>query len=165
MKPLLIGMNNPHSTDPDFDLFPRPAGVAGHRLWCMMAEAADGYFPTWEYVKAFDRVNLVRGEWSRPAATLKAGTMLANGVGLNRPVVLLGNEVVLAFKRGGMNLEDVALFKWVGPSKAFPWRVAHIPHPSGRSHTWNDPVVRQRAAVFLKDLVKQARASVTGDPT
>lgn len=55
-------------------------------------------------------------------------------------VVLLGRRVARAF-----GLQDQRLFDFVD-------HVAVMPHPSGRSHWWNDPGNERRARAFMRSL-------------
>lgn len=144
-KPILLGMNNPLSDDPDFDLFPYPEGSAGYRLWKLLPEGT----PRIRYLEAFERRNLLRArEWSQPAARAAAALLRPQLVG--RCVVLLGTEV-----RAAMGLEPMAplgtrlecaedgrvQYKWVA-----------MPHPSGRNLWYNNPSNRDAARQLLAKL-------------
>lgn len=154
---VLIGMNNPISVDPEYALFPRPAGCSGHRLWSMMNDAVDDTLSAAEYVRIFHRVNLVRGEWNRRAAASKASGLLRTDEFHKRRVVLLGNEVLLSFSTVGVDLRKYPQFEFYKLTGKDCGKWAHIPHPSGWSHTWNRQEIRDQARTFFKELVKLAR--------
>lgn len=155
-KPLLLGMNNPLSDDPHYDLYPYPDGSAGHRLWQLMPEG----MTRGEYLRAFDRRNLLRArEWSAPAARRAAAALLPELHG--RVVVVLGTEVraalglpkVLPLTRQEARLplgaagDRVVRFEWVA-----------LPHPSGRNYWYNDDANREAARALLSELVAHGAA-------
>lgn len=159
MRVLLIGMNNPHSTKPEHALYPHPPGVAGWNLWRKIAESVGGedVLGRKRYTELFDRRNLVRGDWHRATAATNAAIMFRKERIDERRVVLCGADVSGAFRRAGAAIpEDRELFEWFrpGPSPLGKWAI--IPHPSGRSHAWNDVAIRDEARKFFKALVKLA---------
>lgn len=160
-KAILIGMNNPHSTAAEHALYPAPVGVAGWRLWTMMDQAAG--LPRSEYVRIFDRRNLVRGDWRRDLAATNAAVMFRKQRIDECRVVLCGAQVVEAFRKAGAKVDEQPHFTWFrpGPSPLGKWAI--IPHPSGRSHTWNDKAVRDAAKIFFAELVELARKAAKED--
>jgi hypothetical protein len=57
-RPVLVGMNNPVSSDPAHALFPHPPGCTGYRLWEMLKTRIP-HVTRREYLDAFDRRNVV----------------------------------------------------------------------------------------------------------
>ncbi len=153
MKIVLVGMNNPYNLDPKYALYPHPPQSAGGRLFKMMREVSDGLTMS-EYAHIFDRINLVRGDWSRPHAATEAAVLVRKQGYRDRRVVMLGEEVRAAFGRAGAEFPHPQ-FQWAEMSRKGKW--AHIPHPSGRSRAWNSEQVRAEADRFFADLVKAAR--------
>lgn len=142
MRPILLGMADPHSRDPAHALFPDPPGCAGWRLWKMMDSAA-GVTPEY-YATNFDRRNLCLTEWDRGLAVVAAAE-LRGAVRPGDRVVLLGLEVWKSFllgppKRPREKLVDVA--EWY-----------YLPHPSGRNLYYNDAMERWWTGKFLANLV------------
>lgn len=149
-KPLLLGMNNPLSTDPEFDLYPYPEGSAGWRLWKLLPEGTTRL----HYLEAFDRHNLVRAQtWSPAAARAEAARLLPALDG--RVVVVLGTEV-----RAALDLPKVepltfttTMFPAIGRRRrvAFDWLA--LPHPSGRNHWYNVEANRGAAREVLTSVM------------
>ena len=139
-RPILLGMNNPVSSNPDHALYPHPPNCAGWRLWKMSGLSEDEYF------EKFERRNLLNGRaWSPQLAAVEAEKYRA-GMDKDRRIVLLG--------------EDVCRLMWHS-SPAFVWRRglvggwwAKFPHPSGRNLMWNDPMYRKCAELFLQELAQ-----------
>lgn len=144
MRTVLIGMNNPVSSDPEHSLYPAPPGCAGHRLAKMLCDVS--MIGRGAYIKGFDRRNLLVGQWV-PAAAREAAVRfeVENAVYPQiGTVVLLGNEVrdafrhaprlVHGYRRGGMTYRQV-------------------PHPSGRNPWYNDPDHRLVVGLMLEELL------------
>jgi hypothetical protein len=93
VKPILIGMNNPLSMDSKYALYPLPKGSAGGHLWQMLWEEAR--VTPRQYINAFERMNLLVGEWNAGRALVSALDLLPR-LG-NRSIVLLGDQVRRAF--------------------------------------------------------------------
>lgn len=143
MKPLLLGMNNPLSDEPQFDLFPYPEGSAGWRLWKMLP----GDVRRAQYLRMFDRRNLLRArEWSPVEARAAAEELLPELK--KRPVVVvLGSEVraALGFRPAEPLSRHVERgVRWIA-----------FPHPSGRNRWFNDEANRRRAGEVLASLVER----------
>jgi len=143
MRPLLLGMNNSLSDDPEFDLFPYPEGSAGWRLWKLLPEGT----PRRAYLESFERLNLLRArEWDMRAARAAASTVRPMLAG--RRVVLLGTEV-----RAALGFPITPPMIWHNCDD-FDW--AALPHPSGRNLWYNSSANRAAASAFLRDLMGAA---------
>ena len=146
MKPLLLGMNNPLSDDPEFDLYPYPEGSAGWRLWKMLPEGTTRR----QYLDMFDRRNLLRArEWDQRAARAAAQELLPELGG--RAVIVLGTQVRAAL--GLPKAEPLAWRMVSGPPVdgrvSFLFSYAALPHPSGRNMWYNAPTNREAVGKFL----------------
>lgn len=154
MRPLLIGQAPGPNTDPALPLFPIPKTSAGGRLQELTG------LSLLEYVKTFDRVNLLPyfpGKWKRddkfPMSPAKLAAAAVRPHLVGRTVILVGRNVANAFgleipfhhwhhmvcKRGE------CLKKCDGLC-----RVAIIPHTSGRCHWYNDEVNQAEAKAFWR---------------
>jgi len=134
IKPLLLGMNNPLSDDPHFDLYPYPRGCAGYRLWQMLPEGTTRS----QYLDAFERRNLLRArEWSSRMAREAADGILPQLVG--RLVVVLGRDVRSALGLSPAEPLSINEEHVIGGGPGFDLRWLAFPHPSGRNRWFNDP--------------------------
>lgn len=155
MKPVLLAMNNPHRTEAKYALFPSPAGSAGGRLCGMLRAVRPDLFRA-DYLRAFDRRNLVQGPWSARKAALQATHWreMWEGVSSRRgftpgllevlvlgegPRVALGlpKQLLHPIERGGVVYRQ-------------------LPHPSGRCLWYNHPTHRLLAGLLLEELYEQA---------
>jgi hypothetical protein len=93
-----------------------------------------------QYLAAFDRRNLVEGEWSVRAARKAADAM---EIVPGSDIVLLGHAVRTAFR-----LPERLIHPYV--DRDATWR--QIPHPSGLSRFYNSPTQRRLVALLLRDL-------------
>ena len=125
-RPIIVGMNNPHSDDPRADLMPHPAGSAGHRLWRMLCDER----PTTraEYCRRFRRINLLRSRrWNLAEARLNLKVVMS-AIPEGSEVILLGKDVQRVFR---VRTEPMAKTKSRGV-------LFHsVPHPSGRNLFYN----------------------------
>ncbi len=141
MRPLLVGESNPYSVDQRNALLPWPAQAAGNRLR-MILELTDR-----EYLRAFDRANLVLGHrWSLRAARDGAAYLLRQ-----RPIgtfVLLGRRVAQAF---GYRDEPFSVLQSQAPGTDHVFYL--LPHPSGRCREWNRPGAAERARRLLANFL------------
>jgi len=149
---LLVGLDNPQSSDPRYALFPHPSGCAGHRLMKMMQEV-DKDFTRREYV-AIPKTNLFpAGRKPRtpgPQVVGIAGTLLQMQLeGTKKIVVLLGNEVRDAVFNPKKAQPKAMVLSELGGTH-FAW----IPHPSGRNPYYNDTRRRRKVARFLHEARK-----------
>lgn len=126
MRPLLVGMLNSRTDDPDFALWPEPRGCSGGRLCAVFGMTRD------EYLATFERTNLCISQWSDAVARARAAEIMRERVN-DSPIVMLGALVAGAF--------------------GFPYRpfsspdrgLVILPHPSGMCRIWNDKASAQRA--------------------
>lgn len=147
-RPLIVGMNDPYSSDPSRALWPDPPGCSGHRLWRLVNEYCGMALD--EYVAAFDRRNLCRGrQWTAIEARAEGARLAAEAEGC---VVMLGREV-----RHAIGMHDAAApCSWTATYrdgagvKATWW---YLPHPSGRCHWYNYAANRRAAGALLSRLV------------
>jgi hypothetical protein len=93
MKPLLIGLHNPHSSKPSHALLPWPAGCAGHKLLELM-QYVEPTFTTDDYLEAFERTNLWGGQ-ELPEGPGKRALLDRDGRRLFRYAVKEPRHVVL----------------------------------------------------------------------
>jgi hypothetical protein len=141
-RPILVGMNNPLSIAPGYELFPAPRGSAGHRLWSML-HARTGAFRQ-QYLDAFERKNLVRGlEYNKQEARLRAGALAHELRDSGRTVVLLGQDVRRAFGHPEHLLHPQEI-------DGCTWR--QVPHPSGKSHWYEELENRKLVELLLEEL-------------
>lgn len=124
----------------------------------------------YEFMARFVRVNIFGlGEpFSAPVGRQRAADILDNAAD-GASFVLLGVEASLAF---GLMPDRTPEMRWLDldcgyavrlrhgrhrmtitvPLLEKPWRVARMPHPSGRCRWWNDPDNRRRAEEFMRAL-------------
>ena len=144
----MIGMANPQGREP---LWPDPPGCAGHRLWQMAAVRSGVSMEEWLAIT--DRRNLCPGQdWDPEVARATAREWRPEL--MSKTTVMLGADVALAF---GLTTRPFqwAVPKGTPPQPAPPW--IQIPHPSGRTRTWNDPFYRSLGEILLADLVEECR--------
>ena len=142
-RPVLIGMNNPVSSDPKHALYPYPPGCTGHRLLEMLQDRVPSA-TRGQYLDRFDRRNLVPHKtFSATIAAKHAAEIEQEFWGSGRTVVLLGLDVVKAFRHPRSLIHP----QLIGGTT---WR--QIPHPSGRNLWYNDASNRQLVAMLLEDL-------------
>jgi len=147
-RPVLVGMNNPLSSEPAHALFPHPAGCTGHRLYEMLKSRVP-HVTRREYLDVFDRRNVVSAmSYDREEARLGASRLYLEFFGSGRTVVLLGAETVAAFGLPRLLLHPQE-------NGGCTWR--QIPHPSGRNLWFNDEKNRTLVAMLLEDLYNAAR--------
>lgn len=150
-RPLLVGMNNPISLLPEHALYPAPDGCAGARLWRLLeSETGAGMR---DYLRAFERVNLVTGPWDAGVARCAADDLQDSGRLRGRRVVLLGREVARAFAFGSLKYPVPWLNPLVGEGTIF----YPLPHPSGRNTWYNSEDNRRAAAQLLAYLYRESR--------
>lgn len=142
-RPVLIGMNNPVSSDPKHALFPAPEGCTGHRLYEMLR----GRLPDVtrkSYLDRFDRRNVVAGKvWNAASAREGAAALEREFWGSGRTIVLLGLDTVKAFGHPRSLIHPAII-------GGATWR--QIPHPSGRNLWYNDATNLALVACLLEDL-------------
>lgn len=126
-KPLLLGLDNPHSTNPRAALLPRPSGSAGERLFRLSGMGWS------DYRRAFDRANVC----DISPSDLEGRTTLVLGKEAWRK---LGLPTVESFSRV-FGISYGTLF-------------IQIPHPSGRNHWYNSAKNRNRVSRLLRRLAR-----------
>ncbi len=146
MRPVILGMNNPHSTDPRHALAPYPKGVAGYRLWKMLNGIRPEISRT-EYMRVFDRRNLLNEKFWDPVRsrrnsedlwqTLEGHTVLVLGQAV-RNVLWLSKEPPLLWR-------DHRGVRWCS-----------VPHPSGLNRWYNDPENVTAVGMRLEELYEQS---------
>jgi len=143
VKTLLVGLDNPNSTDPSHALSPLPSTGTGGRLLELIREHEPEYGPR-DYLSDFFRTNLY------PTRRAHVGKGMADAdrdqIAFLRhyveqidvpDVVLLGNRVVAAFN--SLYDEDLNWLKCrVIADGNGPRRFWALPHPSGRNRWYND---------------------------
>ncbi len=147
MRPLLLGMNNPLSDDPKYDLYPYPEGSTGWRLWKMLPDGTSRV----RYLAAFERLNLLRARaWSAAAAHAAGQEVLPRLAG--RLVIVLGSEVRAAL--GLPRAEPLVRQKTaIAGSRFFTLEWIPMPHPSGRNCWFNEPANYEGARRVLAELM------------
>lgn len=152
MRPILVGLNNPHSDDSDKALGLHPVEGSGSRLWLMIKEVANAAgrdFSEADYVDTFDRVNLVGAKKFSVelARQSKSSTMVSLK---GRDAVFCGSRVprLLGLPYTGFHLQMMS-------APGFVYFV--IPHPSGLNREYNDSNMRQRVGKLLFDLHRDYR--------
>ena len=159
-RPLLVGLHNPLSPEPEFALYPRPVGCTGWRLFQMLGPALTER----DYLRAFDRVDLLehheqvngKGYTSR----LRRGRIrLIEHVieGQYTTVVLLGTDVWRAVL--GVPKMRPPWLCWktvpiVGIRRPMLVRYLTLPHPSGRNRWYQDRVNEAAAMRALRQLAE-----------
>lgn len=171
-RPVLVGMNNPLSADPEYALAPFPTNCTGWRLWKMMSDAAeaDGLpaVRRQQYMDDFRRVNVLNGRaWNAAEARVGAAALAPSLA--DRIVIVVGVATLKALRlprptewcqwiesspqdRGGL------LFGGGDVDPTF--RYTLIPHASGLCHEYNDPAMRLRVGRLLLDVATEATTDV-----
>ena len=152
MKVLLVGLDNPQSSDPRHALFPRPAGCTGDRLLGII-QSVDAEFSMSEY-HAVPKTNLFPvgacPKKFKAVYLVEAGQHLrAQLRGRGAKIVLLGNDVRAAVFQTATAPEKPGEFV-----KFFGAEYAWIPHPSGRNHYYNDPKHVKKIGKFLLETLR-----------
>lgn len=144
---LLLGEDNPVSSSPVHQLYPRPAGCAGHRLFSLILglKNEDDYMAIW-------RTNLCSPSWDAGAARRRAWTLMGPEVPWHA-IIMLGRKVATVFDvttaRGHYDtLEPFTSGEIDTGGRMF--RLISLPHPSGRCREWNDPRSALRARSLLR---------------
>lgn len=149
-RPVIIGMNNPHSSDPRFALAPHPARVAGWNLWRMLQDVAGTSRA--EYMRTFDRRNLLSERAWDPVAARRQSENLWESLE-DHTVLVLGQSV-----RRVLWLQDAPPLLW-RTDRGVRWCL--VPHPSGLNRWYNDPLHRLAVGYRLEALLERYRAQAT----
>lgn len=151
-RPIIIGLFNPHSADPLHALAPTPQGSSGYRLWSMVNEVDPAVGKLYRHV--FDRRNLLTfdADVRKPVRHWLEAKRMIETFQEGDTVVTLGNEVCRAFSE---NLSSPIHRTPIHPQviDGVTWRM--LPHPSGRTLAYNDPVFRRLAGMLLVDLSRE----------
>lgn len=138
MRPILLGMNNPLSSNPDDALVYWPEGCTGHRVLGLL-QRADPAVSGDDYLEMFDRRNLVAGRaWSDAAAREAARQFDTRG---SRSVVVLGAKTWAAF--------GAPATPWLSSCSDGQVEWWRVPHPSGLNRWYDVPGNARSAADLL----------------
>lgn len=146
MSILLVGLDNPLSSDPRYALHPIPSTSTGGRIIAMINDV--GKITTGEY-HSIPKVNLfpvgpmpkIKG---KAYATANASSMVASMNGSGRRVILLGNQVRDAFAFAATISDKPMIFEDTGGTN-YAW----IPHPSGRNLYYSNIRAKRKVGRFL----------------
>lgn len=156
MKPILLGMNNPHSVDPANALSTEPVNASGYRLWQMISITGMMKEPPIvvnkeNYESGFDRYNLFNELSFDPTKMTPEHRSKVLARLNDRVVVMCGTSVprVLGMRYyGGFDLRPHSSPDFLEPGiTSFVYYV--IPHPSGLCREYNDPEMRSRVGKLL----------------
>lgn len=146
-RAVLVGLNNPHSTDPRAALVPWPAGCTGHRLYELIKSRIPD-FTRGHYLKGFVRRDLVYGPLcSEETAKEGADVLVKEFWGSGRTLVLLGEDVRKALCHPRVPIHPQVIGGCV---------FRQIPHPSGRNTWYNDPENYAMVAMLLEELYRMS---------
>lgn len=142
-RPILLGMNNPLSSEPRYALFPHPTGCTGWRILELIRTRVPSATGA-QYISRFDRRNLLSARsWSAREARDAAAKFLERESELrDRTVVVFGNEVrrLLGLERSGRPIVRNGV------------TYVQLPHPSGRCRWYNESRNASAASRILADL-------------
>lgn len=146
-RTIILGMNNPYSTDQKYALFPSPEKSAGYRLYAMLRDRAEEEGLTItrkDYIDAFDRRNLLpSSRWNySQGRTAGMEFMDAN---YRRNIIALGRDVERCL---GIRRAERGVWK-MHYHLPHPTCVCVVPHPSGLCQDYNDPEVRRAVGDVL----------------
>lgn len=147
-KVLLVGEDNPQSSEPEHALYNYPPACAGWRLQRIFGLEDETYL-------ALDRINLCCPRWSGPESLRRAQACVVNG----RPwsvIVMLGAKVRGAFARAlGEHRQAIEEWSVTEVCDHGVTKLLALPHPSGRCQAWNDPRAAVRARTILRELAPE----------
>lgn len=159
MKPIVVGLSNPHSDDPEWALWPQPEGSSGHRLLEIVREELPE-LTRHRYASALTRRNLLlHGEPEHRETLAHARGRLLGDLahdGLleeGSRVVLLGAVVrdAVARRRGWLRWWPVTVDELGGAEV----RMIAVPHPSGLNRYYDRAEHRRRVAEVLAGLITE----------
>lgn len=157
---LLVGEDNPQSSNPSDALYPYPVHCAGWNFAENIANVGTGHqLATW-------RTNLCAGRWAAKEARARARALVVTEGVPWRVIVMLGRKVADAFRYANPTTSIPTIEKFepftvtriihrVNPSPAptkadLDWiALVSLPHPSGRCRDWNNPANVHRARALL----------------
>lgn len=142
---LLLGEDNPISSEPEHALYPLPRGCSGNLLQERILGCSRAvYLAMW-------RTNLCVGGWKVTAARARARELLLTAGVPWRTVVLLGKKVSAAAE---YVLRDAGFPTSLDPlttCQRLGMTLVSVPHPSGLNRTWNIPGMRESARKLVRD--------------
>lgn len=154
-RPVLVGMNNPLSSDPKYALYPHPVNCTGWRIWKMMYESSLGTVSKSDYIGAFERRNILSQKtWSAREAGV-AGRALMDELS-GRTIVFFGVQTLRAVGLPRPSWGEWRSYCWLPDALTI---YTLMPHPSGRCHEYNDPAMRERLGLMLRNLMVLGRPS------
>lgn len=142
---LLVGEDNPLSSEPEHALYCYPPNCSGHRLQSKIF----GISPT-DYL-AMWRTNLCVGGWSVKKARERASEILWADAPWD-VVVLLGKKVCDAAV-STYETKEYDMFTSVQLTSGRRW--VFLPHPSGMNRIWNQAGVVERGRGLMQDVVPE----------
>lgn len=146
-RPVLVGMNNPLSSDPRYALAAFPQGVTGHRIYQMLHERTGCTRAA--YMRAFDRRNaLTARRWDVNEARRESGDLMSRLAG--RRVCVLGRDTLNALYLRG----TVRPLEWQEHDQGAQW--CYMPHPSGLNLWYNDEVNKIAVGMRLEQLYEES---------
>lgn len=153
---LLVGLDNPQSSDPRYALYPYPSGCAGWRLWASVIQIHDPMFTERAYMR-IPKTNLFPvGSAVRcgKRAVEQAGELLRLQLrGQSKHVVLLGTVVRDAVMGRNTGECEHPMASFVRLKQGDNTQYAWIPHPSGRNHFYNSRENQKRIGKFIRELL------------
>lgn len=165
MKPLLVGLNNPHSPLPSMALVPYPPGCTGARLLDMI-RLADPAFDDDLYLTAFDRTNVWKGR-ELPTGRGSMNLLLREGRRIHRCIVTHHRTAVILGAKAWAAVMNRTPPQWFECADVLGARIHYLPHPSGLNLIYNDDSAQRRAGALLLSLIGPrsitARSSALGE--
>jgi hypothetical protein len=138
---LLLGEDNPLSSQPEFALYCYPIGCSGYRLRRILG------LPQHQYL-ALPRANLCdSGSWSMKEARRRARGFLAPPAGWDA-IVMLGRKVADACDYNQPFFTHVSVPRTGGQT-----HLVSLPHPSGRNASAWSGNAAVRARAILRELI------------
>ena len=157
-RPLLVGLHNPISPEPEFALYPRPHGCTGWHLQQMLRPA----FHPGDYLRAFDRIDLLEhheqvGGKGYTARLRRAHWRMLEHIidGKYETVVLLGADVWRAMLGVPKLRPPWLCWRTVSvTSNDVGWQVRFLtlPHPSGRNPWYRNPANKAATSRALQQV-------------
>lgn len=156
-KPLLIGLDNPHSHDPRHALYPYPEHMSGGRIVKLIDDVTVDPYTMRMYLRDFRRTNIYptrraaegRGRTKHDLDAFAQIIILADIIDAT-DVVMFGQRVVDAFN--SMYEEELTWLNSLIVAGSPHRRFWALPHPSGRNYWYNDADNRRAAGELLAAL-------------
>lgn len=159
-KIIIVGLSNPHSDKSEDALAPYPERSSGWRLGKMTHDILEGEgLALSRYMLGTDRRNLLNHDqlkrqpkYWRKRAQVSALFMVKHTIPKGSTVVVLGHDVRDAFSPClSQELKRVLLHPQI--IDGVIWRF--VPHPSGRTHAYNEPSMRALVGMLLADAITE----------